>query len=111
MTDRWQRIEKLYHSVLELNEPQRKAYLEQTCSGDEELRREVPRTRFEFKHLSNLNNFCAGQVRISSRLCLTAPVTLDSVLTFLAGNWCTGFFHCPQIALFVPNQPSQWSRA
>jgi eukaryotic-like serine/threonine-protein kinase len=41
MTDRWQRIEKLYHSVLELDESQRKAYLEQACSGDEELRREV----------------------------------------------------------------------
>jgi hypothetical protein len=41
MTDRWQRIEKLYHSVRELDESPRKAYLEQACSGDEELRREV----------------------------------------------------------------------
>jgi Tol biopolymer transport system component/predicted Ser/Thr protein kinase len=41
MNDRWQEIEKLYHSVLELDESQRKSFLDQTCSGDQELRREV----------------------------------------------------------------------
>src|SRR5262249_19941917 len=41
MTDRWHQIEKLYHSVLELDEARRKAFLDQACSGDETLRREV----------------------------------------------------------------------
>jgi hypothetical protein len=27
------------------------------------MRQRVPRTRFQFKHLSNLDNFCAGQAR------------------------------------------------
>src|SRR5262249_6216341 len=41
MTDRWQQIEKLYHSALKLDESQRKAFLDEACSGDGELRREV----------------------------------------------------------------------
>ena len=41
MTDRWQQIEKLYHSALEVEESRRKAFLDQACSGDGELRREV----------------------------------------------------------------------
>jgi hypothetical protein len=41
MTDRWQQIEKLYHSALELDESRRAAFLDQACSGDEALRREV----------------------------------------------------------------------
>src|SRR5262249_21617090 len=41
MTDRWQQIEKLYHSALNLDESQRKTFLDQACAGDGELRREV----------------------------------------------------------------------
>jgi serine/threonine protein kinase len=41
MTDRWQRIEKIYHSALEIEESRRKAFLEETCMGDEALRHEV----------------------------------------------------------------------
>src|SRR5262245_16202554 len=41
MTDRWQPIEKLYHSVLKLDEAERKAFLDQACAGDGELRREL----------------------------------------------------------------------
>jgi eukaryotic-like serine/threonine-protein kinase len=41
MTDRWQQIEKLYHSALELDRSRRKAFLDQACSGDGEPRREV----------------------------------------------------------------------
>jgi serine/threonine protein kinase len=39
--ERWQQIEKLYHSVLEVEESQRIVFLEEACAGDEELRREV----------------------------------------------------------------------
>ena len=39
--DRWQRIERLFHSVCELEASQRAAFLEQACCGDELLRREV----------------------------------------------------------------------
>jgi serine/threonine protein kinase len=41
MTDRWQQVEKICQSALELEESQRTAFLEKACAGDEELRREV----------------------------------------------------------------------
>jgi eukaryotic-like serine/threonine-protein kinase len=39
--ERWQQIERLYHSALELDSSQRRAYLQQACAGDEVLREEV----------------------------------------------------------------------
>jgi eukaryotic-like serine/threonine-protein kinase len=39
--DRWQQIEGLYHSALEVEASQRAAFLERACGGDEPLRREV----------------------------------------------------------------------
>ena len=41
MTDRWQQIESLCQSALELKESLRAAFLDAACAGDEELRREV----------------------------------------------------------------------
>jgi hypothetical protein len=41
MTDRWQQVEKLCQSALELEGSQRRAFLEEACAGDEKLRREV----------------------------------------------------------------------
>ena len=41
MTDRWQQIESLCQSALELKESLRVAFLDAACAGDEELRREV----------------------------------------------------------------------
>ena len=38
---RWQQVEKICQSALELEESRRAAFLEQACAGDEELRREV----------------------------------------------------------------------
>src|SRR5262245_4827955 len=38
---RWQQIDKICQSALELSENRRAAFLEQACCGDEELRREV----------------------------------------------------------------------
>jgi hypothetical protein len=38
---RWQRIERLYHSALERDPKQRNSYLAQECPDDEALRREV----------------------------------------------------------------------
>ncbi len=40
-TDRWRKIEELYHSALERQESRRAAFLGQECGGDESLRREV----------------------------------------------------------------------
>src|SRR5579862_1756865 len=40
-SDRWQQIEKLYHEVLERDEPVRAAFLAEACSGDIALRQEV----------------------------------------------------------------------
>jgi serine/threonine protein kinase/tetratricopeptide (TPR) repeat protein len=39
--ERWQQIEKLFHSALERESGERAAFLAQACNGDESLRREV----------------------------------------------------------------------
>lgn len=39
--ERWRKVERLYHSVLEQAEDRRPTFLMQACAGDEELRREV----------------------------------------------------------------------
>jgi serine/threonine protein kinase len=39
--ERFQRIERLYHSVLEREENQRAAFLREACAGDDSLRQEV----------------------------------------------------------------------
>jgi Tol biopolymer transport system component/serine/threonine protein kinase len=39
--ERWQQIEKIYHSALELAENERPAFLEKACAGDRALRQEV----------------------------------------------------------------------
>ena len=39
--ERWQGIESLYHSALELGPARRSAFLDEKCRGDEELRREI----------------------------------------------------------------------
>ena len=41
MTNRWEQIEKICQSALELEESPRKAFLEKACDGDEELRQKV----------------------------------------------------------------------
>ena len=41
MPERWQQIEKICQSALELDESRREAFLEEACGGDQELRREV----------------------------------------------------------------------
>jgi eukaryotic-like serine/threonine-protein kinase len=40
-SDRWQRIERVYYSALAVEESRRSAFLEDTCTNDESLRREV----------------------------------------------------------------------
>ncbi len=39
--DRWKKIEELYHAVRKLDAGERRAFLQQACAGDEELRREI----------------------------------------------------------------------
>jgi eukaryotic-like serine/threonine-protein kinase len=40
-TERWQLVERLYHSTLEKDATERAAFLDEACAGDESLRREV----------------------------------------------------------------------
>jgi tetratricopeptide (TPR) repeat protein len=40
-TERWQKVEQLYHSALEQAVNARAAFIEQACAGDDSLRREV----------------------------------------------------------------------
>src|SRR5262245_64931081 len=39
--ERWQQVEKIYLSALELAESERPAFLEKACAGDRALRQEV----------------------------------------------------------------------
>ncbi|HYK40265.1 MAG TPA: serine/threonine-protein kinase, partial [Candidatus Eremiobacteraceae bacterium] len=39
--ERWKRAEQIYHAVLDLSEAERARFLDESCSTDEELRREV----------------------------------------------------------------------
>jgi hypothetical protein len=50
--ERWQQIEKLFHSVLDMVTEERAAFLQQACQGDEALRLEVER-RMANRILSN----------------------------------------------------------
>src|SRR5262245_31781153 len=40
-TDRWQRVERLYHGALELEPADRRVYLESACGSDPSLLQEV----------------------------------------------------------------------
>jgi hypothetical protein len=39
--ERWNEIERLFHNALDAEEGRRGAVLEESCAGDEDLRREV----------------------------------------------------------------------
>ena len=39
--ERWQEIERLYHSALAVESGQRESFLKHACAGDESLQREV----------------------------------------------------------------------
>ena len=39
--ERWRQIDRIFHSVLKVEESRRAAYLDETCSGDEGLRLEL----------------------------------------------------------------------
>jgi eukaryotic-like serine/threonine-protein kinase len=39
--ERWSKIERIFHKVLEVDESRRGAVIEESCAGDEDLRREV----------------------------------------------------------------------
>jgi len=39
--DRWHQISRLYHAALERDVPDRAAFLDDACAGDESLRQEV----------------------------------------------------------------------
>src|SRR6266700_6461819 len=41
MDERWAKIERIFHGVLEADESRRNAILKDSCAGDESLRREV----------------------------------------------------------------------
>jgi eukaryotic-like serine/threonine-protein kinase len=41
--ERWRQIEQIFHSALKIDQSRRAAFLEQTCAGDEGLRRELDR--------------------------------------------------------------------
>ncbi len=51
--ERWQEVERLYHSTLEKPASERSAFLAQACAGDEGLRREVESLLEYEEHAAN----------------------------------------------------------
>ena len=41
--DRWRKIDEIFHSALKVDESRRTAFLDETCSGDHDLRLELER--------------------------------------------------------------------
>ncbi|MEK6280267.1 MAG: hypothetical protein AABN95_07905 [Acidobacteriota bacterium] len=39
--ERWQQLDRLFHSAMERKPEERPAFLDQSCAGDEELRKQV----------------------------------------------------------------------
>ena len=39
--ERWQKIDEIFHAALQYKPDERKAFIENACQGDEELRREL----------------------------------------------------------------------
>ena len=39
--ERWQKIDEIFHAALQYKPEERKAFIEEACRGDEELRREI----------------------------------------------------------------------
>ena len=39
--DRWQKVDEIFHAALQHKPDERKAFIEEACQGDEELRREI----------------------------------------------------------------------
>ncbi len=39
--ERWQKIDEIFHAALQYKPDERKAFIEEACRGDEELRREL----------------------------------------------------------------------
>jgi hypothetical protein len=66
--ERWSEIERIYHLAREQVADRRAAFLEQTCGGDGELRREV----------ESLLNHAQGRRNISSMVCWRRRKTLET---------------------------------
>jgi hypothetical protein len=80
--DRWERIERLYHSALERPEAERASFLAGACGGDEALRREVESLLGEHPS-AFLNDFgnalVADLLRSDSVPALAAPLASGDV--------------------------------
>ncbi|HEY4053408.1 MAG TPA: protein kinase [Terriglobales bacterium] len=77
--ERWGRVESIFHKVLEADESRRSSVIEESCAGDEELRREVESL---LAHHSDSASFIekpafADQVNTSSFRSVAAPPRPD----------------------------------
>jgi Tol biopolymer transport system component len=75
MPDRWSKIESIFHKALEADESRRASVIEESCAGDEALRREVESL---LAHHSDTASFIeqpafADPVKTSSVRSVTAP--------------------------------------
>jgi hypothetical protein len=54
--DRWQKIDEIFHAALQYKSDERKAFIDEACQGDDELRRELESLLVEDKiaHIKDL---------------------------------------------------------
>jgi serine/threonine protein kinase len=90
--ERWQQIERIYHSALELAENKRPAFLEKACAGDEGIRREVESLLAQkeqartFIEAPALAMAAQGQLQDHSHSCVGRQVGSYKVLSLLGSG-------------------------
>jgi serine/threonine protein kinase/tetratricopeptide (TPR) repeat protein len=74
--ERWQKIEKLYHSAAQREQGERSAFLAEACQGDEELRREVE-SLLSSTVTTALVDIPNGKLAVGARL---GPYRIETIL-------------------------------
>ena len=75
-TDRWRRVEELYHQALTCDESQRAAFLREACSDDETLRCDVESL---LRHEATAAGFLAAPaVEVAARAMAEEPAALST---------------------------------
>ena len=85
-TEHWERVKELFEAALERPEPERSAFLDQTCSNDPELRRELESLLSGEK---KLGDFLQEHIAYLSP---GAPANNDLPHTFAIGEIVSGRF-------------------
>ena len=81
-SDRWKRIDQFFDAALDLEPDQRSSFLEQYCSGDEELKKEVEELLASDE---KAHNFIESPAYLGAQELLTRPAARLSESQLLSG--------------------------